>query len=110
LGNIVLALSTVGAYLCVELESEYAVLRTEILRKTLSSVTGRLLSAVYVYCYFRYFQVVCLVIVKHGWCIFMCWVGVRTRCVAYWNIAKDSILGYWSTLKRCCAIYVYWLL
>ena len=45
MGNIVLAVSTVGAYLCVELESEYAVLRTEIL----SSVIGRFLSAVALY-------------------------------------------------------------
>jgi len=49
LGNIVLAVSTVGAYLCVELESEYAVLRTEILRRTLSSVIDRLLSTVALY-------------------------------------------------------------
>jgi len=42
LGNIVLAVSMVGAYLCVQLESEYAVLRTEILWKTVSSVIDQL--------------------------------------------------------------------
>jgi len=42
LGNIVLAVSTVGASLCEEMESEYAVLRSEILWKAVFSVTNRL--------------------------------------------------------------------
>jgi len=40
--NIVLAVSTDCVYLCVELWSEDAVLRTEILQKTVSSIIDQL--------------------------------------------------------------------
>jgi len=40
--NIVLAVSMVGAYLCVELWSEYVMLGTRILRNTVSSAIDRL--------------------------------------------------------------------
>ena len=54
---------------------------------------------------FYVFHVVCLVIVKHGWCLFMCSVGVRLRCIAYLNITKDLILSYRSTLS-VVALYI----